>query len=192
MSSASDVSICSEALQRLGQQAISSFEENTAWAGLCASLYPTVRNQVLRSHPWNCATKRVILSPLAEPPAFDYAYQFQLPGDWLKTLQIGRQHDRPCYQIEGRRILSTRDVMPLVYIYLNENVGTWDDSLVMAVQLAMAAALAYPVTASTSLRESMAQEAFAALRSARTDDGQDSEPETFGDSPLLSARFGGH
>src|SRR3546814_9999800 len=64
-----EVSICSNALLRLGADPINSFDEadnfgsNIERARLCANLWPNVRRQVIRSHPWNCATKRVVLSP---------------------------------------------------------------------------------------------------------------------------------
>jgi hypothetical protein len=112
MSTASEISICSNALQRLGADPIASFQENSRFAGRCANIWPTVRNMVLRAHPWNCATKRVILAPLVEIPAFDYGYQFNLPMDWLKTVQVGRRNCPLTYQQEGRRILACVNALP--------------------------------------------------------------------------------
>lgn len=189
MSTASPVSICSNALQRLGDKPISSFEENTKPASTAANLWPTVRDSLLRAHPWNCATKRVILAPLEARPPFDYSHQFQLPSDWLKTLQVGRRGCAPDFQIEGRCILYNGTSLPLVYIWRNENVSLWDDSLVLVAEMKMAAALAYPITASTSLRDSINQEAEVMLKRAKADDGQDNPPEEFPDSPLLRSRF---
>lgn len=189
MSTASAVSICSNALQRLGDKPIASFEDGTNPASTAANLWPTVRDALLRAHPWNCATKRVILAPMEASPPFDYSHKFQLPSDWLKTLQVGRRGHSPDYQVEGRCILYNGTALPLVYIWRNENVSLWDDSLVIAAEMKMAAALAYPITSSASLRDSMNQEAEAMLKRAKADDGQDSPPEEFGMSPLLSARF---
>lgn len=189
MSTASPVSICSNALQRLGDKPIADFEEGTKPASLAANLWPGVRDALLRSHPWNCATKRVILAPAAESPAFDYTHKFMLPGDWLKTLQVGRRGVAPEYRVEGRCILSDATQLPLVYVFRNEVTATWDDSLVNAATLAMAAALAYPITALTSLRESLLQEAQYVLRQAKAMDGQDDPPEELEASGLLRARF---
>jgi hypothetical protein len=189
MSTASAVSICSNAIQRLGEKPIASFDEGTKHASTAANLWPGVRDALLRSHPWNCATKRTLLAPTAETPPFDYAHKFLLPGDWLKTLQVGRRGMAPDYQVEGRCILCSTTQLPLVYIARNENPATWDDSLVGAAELAMAAALAYPITASTSLRDSLLQEAQFVLRQAKAIDGQDSPPEEFEASGLMRARF---
>lgn len=189
MSTASEISICSNALQRLGGKPIASFTERSPFAPACGDIWPTVRNKLLRSHPWNCATKRVILAPLAQAPAFDFAAQFNLPTDWLKTLQVGRRGCPVRYQQEGRRLLADSNALPLVYIWENTNPGTWDDSLVEVAELHMQAALAYLVTKSSSLRDSLNQEAEFKLKQARTLDGQDQPPEEFNGSELLMARF---
>lgn len=189
MSTASPISICSNALTRLGARPIASFQEDSTHAGTCAQVWPTVRNALLRAHPWNSATKRIILAPLSIAPEFDYAFQFQLPSDWLKTIQVGRRGCPLDYQQEGRRILANTRALPFVYIWLNDNPGTWDDSMVEVAELLMAAAIAYSVTASTSLRDSLNQEAQFKLKVAKANDGQDQPPEQFPDSELTMARF---
>jgi hypothetical protein len=54
-----------------------NFDEDTDHARLCANLYPTVRNKLLRKHPWNCAVKRVVLSPSAPRPSLGTAISFR-------------------------------------------------------------------------------------------------------------------
>ncbi|MCP6417776.1 hypothetical protein NL482_26825, partial [Klebsiella pneumoniae] len=77
------------ALLALGAHPINSFDENTDHARLCSNLYPTVRNKLLRAHPWNCVVKRVVLSPVSTAPVFGFRFQFALPGDLLRVLSIG-------------------------------------------------------------------------------------------------------
>lgn len=192
-----EVSICSNALLRLGADPINSFDEadnfgsNIERARLAANLWPNVRRQVIRSHPWNCATKRVLLSPDAASPAFGFAHRFQLPGDWLRTLsvQIDR-YARPDYKREGNYYLSDADALQLRYIWNNDNPATYDASLVGALEAAMTVVLAYPVTKSTSLRDTLAAEFKEQMRTARNVDGQEDPAETLGDAPLLASRFG--
>jgi len=105
MSTATPVSICSNALLMLGDTPISSFDGSTKVASLADALYDSTRDSILRVHPWNCAVKRVTLNPDAEAPAFDFARQFTLPGDFLRTLQVGDRAARPDFRHEGRRIL---------------------------------------------------------------------------------------
>ena len=60
---ATAVSICSNALLMLGDNPINSFDESATPGGLdrariADNLWPSTRNSILRSHPWNCAIKR--------------------------------------------------------------------------------------------------------------------------------------
>lgn len=194
---ASAVSICSNALLRLGAKPINSFEEADQTDGLirarlCSNLWPTVRDDVLRGHPWNCCKARVILSPDTTPPAFGYSSRFVLPGDWLRTLGNGQyENDEFEFEIEGRYILADTNVMNLRYIFRNENVASWDSLLVSTMESAMEAALAYPITKSTSKEELCIRKFMDKIKQARAVDGQEETPPTVGDFPFLSARYAG-
>jgi len=188
---ASDVSICSNALLQVGQKPISSLSEANDSARICVNLFPQVRDSVLRSHPWNCAVKRVTLSPETATPDFDYAYQFAVPGDLLRILQVGELGFEDDYQIEQNRILADTNVLRLRYIFRNEDVGSWDPLLVDAVSAEMAARVAYPLTKSASLQQVMEGKARDIMKRARAVDGQDNPPDTLGDFPILAARHGG-
>lgn len=187
--SATAVSICSNALLMLGGRAFSAFSENRDHVTLCANLYPSVRDTVLRAHPWNCATKRVILSPLAERPAFDFTQQFSLPSDWLRTIQVGQKGYQIPYRSEGRRLLASAAQLPLVYCFRNDQPGTWSTNLVHVMELAMAAKMAYAVTSSASMRDSMRDEAARELKFAKAIDGQDDPPEEFDEGTFVESRF---
>lgn len=186
---ASSVSICSNALLSLGAHPINSFDEATEHARLCSNIYPTVRDDLLRKHPWNCAVKRVVLSPSSTPPAFGFAYQFPLPGDLLRILSVGNEHDDIRYRIEGRKLLANINVIELRYIFRNEDESTWDSALVGLAEATIAAKLAYAVTASASLRDTLTQEAAYLLRQAKAIDGQEEPPEELGGYPTMEARF---
>jgi hypothetical protein len=185
----SKVSICSNALLLLGAAPLSSLEEDTDHARLCLNLYPTVRDDILRLHPWNCATKRLILAPLATPPEFDFGYQFQLPGDWLRTIQVGNKRNPLEYRMEGRKILADTNTLPFVYVFQNTEEATWSSNLVHVVELGMAAKMAYAVTSSASMRDSMRDEFARELKAAKGIDGQDDPPEEFGAGMLVESRF---
>lgn len=186
---ATAVSICSNALLMLGDKPINSLQESSDRARLAANLWPDMRDFVLRAHPWNCATKRVTLNPQAQAPDFDFEYSFLLPGDWLRTLQVGQRGERPEYQVEGRTILMHENVCRLRYIWRNDNPATWDALLVHAMTLCMKAAFAYPITQAGSV-EQLAQQVLAPiLRQARAVDGQEDDVDYLDDSPLYAAGF---
>lgn len=185
----SSVSICSNALLMLGGAPFSSFDEAKPHVRLAANLYPSVRDDVLRLHSWNCATKRVILAPMSTAPAFDFTNQFQLPGDWLRTLQVGYKGDPIPFRAEGQRILADETALPLVYCFRNEVEATWSVNLIHVMELAMAAKMAYAVTASSSMRDSQRDEYMRELKVAKAIDGQDDPPEEFDAGSFLESRF---
>ncbi|MCW0370265.1 hypothetical protein [Xanthomonas sacchari] len=196
---ATEISISSNASLRLGGPTISSFDEsdvdgsNLDTTRLARNLWPTVRQAVLRKHSWNCATARVLLSPDAAAPPFGFAYRFLLPGDWLKTLQLGDSETcRFAWRSEGRYVLCNESALPLVYIYDNTNVQTWDAALVQAAEIAMALAMCYPITKSTSLKQDLEVEFERLIQQARTADAQDDPGDTLGESLLFASRFGSY
>lgn len=188
---ATDVSICSNALLLLGDIPIASLNppDPTDAGTLCGNLYPQVRDWVLRQHSWNCAVKRVILAPDVAPPAFDYSFQFSIPDDWMRTLQVGQRDEGVDYQQEGRKILCDESVFYLVYVFKNTTEATYDSLLVQTLTIAMKAALAYPITKSTSMMEACMQELQGVLKQARSVDGLDNPPDTFGDFRLFNVGF---
>lgn len=185
----SAVSICSNALLMNGAQTISSFSDNTDRARQCANLYPTVRDYVLSSHPWNCCLKRVQLNPDTDTPAFDFNYQFTLPDDYLRMCAVGLAGTEDEYRIESGKILMDNAVLYLRYVWKNYNEASYSGLLVMALTLAMRAVLAYPVTQSTSLEQLIIQSIQPILKQARAIDSTEQPPETLGDFRLQTSRF---
>ena len=193
---ATAVSISSNALLMLGDNPINSFEESASPGGLdrariAQNLWPSTRDAVLRSHPWNCAVKRVTLSPEATSPNFthDFAYQFILPADWLRNVEINSVNaDQVDYRVEGKRLLLNSQTLYLRYIYKNTDVSTWDPMLVECCEFAMAAKMAYPITKSAAVRKEMQDTLLFYMKRARAVDGQDESPAQLGSFEILSAR----
>lgn len=192
MAMATGVSICSNALLMLGSQTINDFadQQNLDRARLCANLYPSQRDSMLRAHPWNCCIKRELLAPDADAPAFEWAYSFQLPADCLRVLEVGYGGYQINYLVEGRSILTNDPAVELRYVFRNDE-SAWDAHLVDLMTISMAAVLAYPVTQSTSERDSREGKLMQAMRQAKAVDGQEDPPQTLGNEHLLAARFGG-
>lgn len=152
---------------------------------------PTFTPQSAINYPCtpNCAIKRVVLSPVSAAPVFGYGYQFSLPGDLIRVLSVGEPRDDIDYRIEGSRLLANVDVIRLRYIFRNEDESTWDAALVDVAEMMMQSKLAYAVTGSASLRDSLTQEAAFLLKQAKAVDGQEDPPEELGGYPTYESRF---
>lgn len=188
---ASAVSICSDALLMLGANPINSFTEGSAGARLASNLYPRRKLAMMRSHPWNCLMKRVMLAPETTTPAFDYTAQYVMPVDCLRVWQVGRDGEAIDFKVEADRILAEGTALPLLYI-ANLDEGLWDDLLIEAMTLRMKALMAYAITKSQAVADTAAQEAERSFRMAKTVDGQENPPQTLGESNILTARMTGY
>ncbi len=186
----SAVSICSAALLLLGDKPIADFSENNDRTILVSNLYALKRDKVLRLNDWKCATKRVILSPDATAPTFEWGYRFLLPADWLRTLSVGvSTSDQDDYEQEGRYLLMNRKDCYLRYVYANEDESTWDPLLIDAMTQVMVAALTYPITKSTTKQATEEEIVRDVLKTARAIDASDNPPPTLGDFPMLANRM---
>lgn len=82
------VTLGNKSLSKLGHyDFITSLTDPTKAAALIAINYESVRDAMLRGHPWNFAVKRATLAPLTTAPVWgDGSNYFQLPSDCLRVL----------------------------------------------------------------------------------------------------------
>jgi hypothetical protein len=187
---ATDVSICSNALVMLGAAPIASFTEGTTAARVASNLYPDIKRAFLRAHPWNAAITRVQLAPLSAGPAFGRSRSFLLPSDCVRVLSVEFGGMDIEHKIEGRNILADSSVVDLRYVTsLAEDL--WDSSMVEAMTLRMAAAMAYAITKSAALAEAWGGTADRKMREAKTLDGQEGTPDAIEDDPFMRSRYPG-
>lgn len=188
--SATAVSICSNALLMLGAQTIASLDEDNDRARLAKNLYESARDMALRAHPWNCATKRVVLAADSSAPVFGYDAQFTLPSDFLRIVEVGDYNEDIDWKVESGKILASGTALKVRYIWRNAVPSTWDAMLVHAMELQMAALMAYSITMSTAKEQLQLEKLSQFLKKARAVDGQDDPAQQLGDERLLTARFG--
>ena len=92
------------------------------------------------------------------------------------------------YKVEGRNILAAGTSLPIEYVYRAPET-VFDSKLVELLTARMAWKLAYPVTQSTSLRETLANEYKAMAAVARNIDSQENPAQALSDDfPLIAGR----
>ena len=175
---ATEVSICSNALRRLGDDPITSLTDDTERARLCNAFYVPARDAVLRSHPWNFAITRATLAQLSTTPAYEYAYQYSLPTDPYCLRVLGMEYEDYIFKIEnsateGRVLLTDESTAKIIYVGKITDTAKFDSMFIDVLTAKLAAELTYPVTGSVSLQTQMEKIYSAKLSEARSVDGQE-------------------
>jgi len=157
---ATEVSICSNALRRLGDSPITSLSDDTERARLCNALYEPARDSLLRSHAFNFSITRASLAKSATTPAFEFANQFILPTDPFCLRVLKMEFDDFKFKVEnlageGRVLLTDEGTANILYIAKITDTTLFDAIFVDTLTAKLAAELAYPVTNSTSLQTQM-------------------------------------
>ena len=175
---ATEVSICSNALRRLGDDPITSLTDDTERARLCNAFYIPSRDQVLRSHPWNFAITRATLAKLSDTPAYEYSYQYALPNDPYCLRVLEMEYKDYIFKIEhyasqGRVLLTNESTAKILYIARVTDTAQFDSMFVDVLTAKLAVDLAYPVTNSVKLQDQMQRLFQQKLSEARSVDGQE-------------------
>ncbi|WP_374632854.1 hypothetical protein [Ferrovibrio sp.] len=81
--------LCSRALVALDREAVSSFSDSSKEAELAAVMYEGVYKSELSNYTWNFNTTQVELSrEVSTPGDVNWSYQYTMPSDWLRTLNV--------------------------------------------------------------------------------------------------------
>ena len=175
---ATEVSICANALRRLGDDPIVSLTDDTERARLCNAFYSEARDDVLRSHPWNFAITRQQLSQLSATPLYQYSYQYALPTDPFCLRVLEMEYSDYVFKIEhlagtGRVLLTDEGTAKIIYIARITDTAQFDSLFIDTLTAKMSVDLAYPVTGSVQLQQNMQKLFESKLREARSVDGQE-------------------
>ena len=95
---ATDVSMSSNALLRIGHTEINSFTDTGAGAKIAANIYQTIYENELTSHPWRFCVGKKALSQLVATPLNEWTYAYQLPTDLLTVIRTYPNSDYELYE----------------------------------------------------------------------------------------------
>lgn len=193
----SQTQVCNQALARIGAKLITSINDDATGAEACLNAYDATVSEVARSGTWNCLMKRAELGRLTAAPAFEWAYQFQLPVDLLLLMEVNGvdYHDEPQdeWVIEGRVLLTDAERALVRYVALIEDSTQWDSLFTNAVVVLLAAKIAVPIRQDEALMQALMADYNRVLGNARMRDGNERRAHRWNPSVRsrwVNARYG--
>lgn len=144
------------ALSFLGDQRISSINDDSERARLCKTYYDQARKEILETIAWTFSRKRAALSTLSETPAFGWPYQAQLPGDYIRLIEVKSEGcDVNNFDVEDGKVLSDYESISIWYIFDQEDANKFSPSFVRAFARLLASHIAMGITGKVQLAEQM-------------------------------------
>tara|TARA_R100001198_G_scaffold61257_1_gene35566 strand:- start:2768 stop:3364 length:597 start_codon:yes stop_codon:yes gene_type:complete len=194
------VDICNEAMDLLGAATITALTEDSKEARLSNRRFETVRDQVLRAHPWNAVIERKELAQDSSAPAFGFTYQYTLPTNpyCLRVLsfwngnvdnEIAAYDSQNMFKVEGRKILTDESTCKIIYIARITDTEQYDSLLSSTIAHKLASEVAYAITGSNALGQQMFQLYQARLAEARSMDAAEGMPDKIISDTFINSRF---
>jgi hypothetical protein len=173
---ASKVSISNLALTILGADRITSLEDNNENARRLTAIYDQCLEDVLRAHPWNFALVRQGLARLATTPTFGYIYEYQLPGDCLRVIEVNDGTNLITdFKIEGRKLLTDNTEVNIKYIGNITDPNQYTSQFMFVFATYLASIIAYPITNKPELLKTLLDVYTAKLQTCKEIDAQESD-----------------
>lgn len=180
----SDTDIVNRALRLLKAQRITSLTDGTKNANVALDVFTEIREDLLRSHAWNFATKRAILARSSTTPTFEFDFGYALPSDWLRTVSV-HDNDAGTGTIDYREeeladqgvILASVETLYLRYIYNLIDPNRMSADFRTAFSYALAVAMPGIGNISASREDALEGRARRRLIKAKSSDGLGSPPE---------------
>jgi hypothetical protein len=151
----SEVAIANFAVTTLDESALTTLDDGSALGRFMSREFGFVRDELLRTFPWNFAKRRKLVPALASSPEFGYKYQYQMPEDCLRVLPLSCDgiHDNPPvkHEVEGRMILTDLAApLKLKYVAKVTNASEFDPLFARALGQLLALMAAHRVTGKTA------------------------------------------
>lgn len=175
------VDIYNLALQEVGAKRVDAITDSTKGAEVITVYWDFIRDELLSKFPWNFAIEQDELVQ-TDDPLFGYENAYTLPTDCLKVLKMSLEgYD---YRIAGGTLEIDLDYADLgegyeveiEYIKQVTDPDDWSPGFRKCMALALAAAIAVPMTSKRTLAELMEQKFQVAFAEATGIDwNQDNE-----------------
>jgi len=188
MSALSEVLICNRALQKVGENQITSLDDLTKQARECKRLYSFARDTLQRLYLWNFTKKRAVLAALSSAPNTpEYDRQFQLPDDFLRLIDVRVTEE---WSLEGDKILTNASA-PLYIIYSAKITDTtkFDSLFTESLAAYIAVELTEIFTQDRFKRQSLFEQFNILLTQAKATDAKEQHPLMLDESEWITSRW---
>jgi hypothetical protein len=196
---ASDVEVMIATCIKLGEEPITSRSDEGKAARVLDARFDAIRDAELRRHTWAFTVARTQLSALSTTPSFGYAYEYQLPTDCLRLLQVGlydcaslsdrRTAEGSPFAIEGRKLLTDQGApLPLRYVRRATTVGDWDATFIEALASRVAYECCEAITGSSGKKQDAWADYKQALAEAQQAGAVETPSQPIADDTWITAR----
>lgn len=197
---ASRIDIINMALANIGHQPIASTAENQKDAYLIGVHYDTALRDILRSHPWGFATRRVTMAELPwSPGGFAHAYAYppdcvmarHVTRDGCEAWGLGGAKFEVGRSLDGRQKVILCNVPPparLEYTSAMIEPPEFDPQFTFAFSWRLSAALTMGVHNDPQAHQAALQTYYATLELAKSDDGRETKLPRIPDGEFMNAR----
>lgn len=189
-----EVEICNKALGWLGQESITSLNEQSTTGELCKVNYPTLRDAVISERMWTFATVREVSESVAMD-TWDQQYVHDFPDTWLQVFRVysdvstfGKRIQSEGWSVESGHVLANEDKVYLWGVNRVTASARFSPLFVECLAARLAADLAIPVAESRTLQADMWALYNEKLAVAAVRDGQQGRAERMDSTRLTNAR----
>lgn len=172
----SKVDIVNMGLAKLGHERISAFADNSKAARLATDLYDLKRDEVLRTHDWDFARQRAVLSKLVDEASFgDLRNRFQTPADSLRILRF--EDRRSVFRVEAGIIFTNESEAKIWYTRRETDTSLYDANFMDALSTRLAVDFCMPLLQDSRIRQALFEEYKYMLGLAKSYDSIQGTPD---------------
>jgi len=201
-----DISICSAALQLLGDDSISSFTGSDR-AKRCGAIYPILKLGVLGQFDWKFTLKKAQLTQNTTAPVTQWTYSYALPPDRLDDRVIAAFADSTVgapkvtnFEVNTGVVLTDNATMYVDYQGDPASENVWPTYFVWFMVKAMEVSLTFPITDQAAQQSTLYMQVYGTPQEngvgglygiTRGRNAGADPPPVFDDFTLIDARFEG-
>ena len=190
------------ALTWLGEEAITSLEDDLDRARIMSINYSPARDATLEAHDWSFAIERFIPPLNATAPVYGATMAFDIPPNIIRVIAVDNPKDTSNtdftlpinsreqldWVFERRQVICNAEVIHVRGIRRIEQEGLFSPNFVQAFAAKLAFLCALSLTASSTIQANMMQLYTDFIKVAKSRDGQQGRSQRLRQRSLIKSR----